>query len=119
VGQTFSGSVCAGGFGGTAYSSPYVFVPCRDGLVALQVADGAFTTAWRTSSFFAGPPVVTGGVVWTVSRDSATLVGFSVSNGHQDYSFPLGSVEHFVGPAAGDGRVFVTATNRVMSFLLG
>jgi len=118
-GQTFEASVCGGSFGGTAYAAPYVFVPCRDGLVELQVANGAFTTAWHTSSFFAGPPVVTGGVVWTVDRGSATLQGYSVSTGHKAYSFPLGSVVHFVGPAAGEGRVFVTATDRVMSFLLG
>jgi hypothetical protein len=118
-GQTFAASVCGGSFGGTAYAAPYVFVPCRDGLVELQVANGAFTTVWHTSSFFAGPPVVTGGVVWTVSRDSATLQGYSVSTGHKAYSFPLGSVVHFVGPAAGEGRLFVTATNKVMSFLLG
>jgi outer membrane protein assembly factor BamB len=118
-GQSFAANVCGGSFGGTAYASPYVFVPCRDGLVELQVANGAFTTVWRTSSFFAGPPVVTGGVVWTVSRDSSTLQGYSVSTGHKAYSFPLGSVVHFVGPAAGEGRVFVTAADRVMSFLLG
>ncbi|HYR04800.1 MAG TPA: PQQ-binding-like beta-propeller repeat protein [Nitrososphaerales archaeon] len=118
-GQTFAASVCGGSFGGTAYAAPYVFVPCRDGLVELQVANGAFTTVWHTSSFFAGPPVVTGGVVWTVNRDSATLQGYSVSTGYKAYSFPLGSVLHFVGPAAGEGRVFVTSTDRVMSFLLG
>ncbi len=118
-GQTFSASVCSGGFGGTAYSSPYLFVPCRDGLVALRVANGAFTTAWRIPGIFAGPPVVTGGVIWTVERNSATLLGYSVSTGHQAYSFPLGSVVHFCSPAAGDGRVFVAATNRVMSFVLG
>jgi outer membrane protein assembly factor BamB len=118
-GQTFEAHVCSGSFGGTAFSSPYVFVPCRDGLVELQLANGAFTTVWHTSSFFAGPPVVTGGVVWTVDRDSATLQGYSVSTGHLAYSFPLGSVVHFVGPAAGEGRVFVTSTDRVMSFVLG
>jgi outer membrane protein assembly factor BamB len=118
-GQTFKASVCGGAFGGTAYASSLVFVPCRDGLVALQVANGAFTTAWRTSSYFAGPPVVTGGIVWTVDRDSAALLGYSTSTGHQAYSFPLGSVVHFCGPAAGDGRVFVTSGDKVVSFLLG
>ncbi len=118
-GQTFEASVCAGGFGGTAYASSLIFVPCRDGLVALQVANGVFTTAWRTSSFFAGPPVVTGGIVWTLDRDSGALLGYSTSTGHQAYSFPVGSVVHFVGPAAGDGRVFVTAGDKVVSFLLG
>ncbi len=118
-GQTFAGSVCGGGsFGGTAYSSPYVFVPCRDGLVALQVAGGSFTTAWRTSSFNAGPPIVTGGVVWTADTTSSTLLGYNVSTGRQAYSFPLGSVVHFCGPAAGYGHVFVASGSEVESFVL-
>ena len=55
-GQTFESSVCDGSYGGTAYSGQYIFVPCLDGLFALKVADGAFTTAWQSSSFSAGPP---------------------------------------------------------------
>jgi outer membrane protein assembly factor BamB len=118
-GQTFSASVCGESFGGTAYSSPYLFVPCTDGLVELQIANGAFTTKWHTQSFNAGPPIVTGGVVWTVDTSSATLLGYSVSTGNQAYSFPLGSVVHFCSLAAGDGRVFVAAGSGVSSFLLG
>jgi len=111
--------VCGGSFGGTAYSSPYLFVPCTNGLVELKVSGGAFTTAWTTLGFDAGPPIVTGGVVWTVDISSATLLGYSVSSGTQAYSFPLGSVVHFTGPASGDGRIFVAATDRIMSFALG
>jgi hypothetical protein len=58
-------------------------------------------------------------VVWTVNRNSATLLGYSASTGHQAYSFPLGNTIRFTGPAVGDGRVFVAAKNQVMSFLLG
>lgn len=118
-GQAFSASVCEGSFGGTAFSSPNLFVPCTNGLFELQLANGTFSTAWHTSGFNAGPPIVTGGVVWTVDIASATLQGYSVSTGHQAYSFPLGSVVHFCGPAAGDGRVFVATGSGVMSFLLG
>jgi outer membrane protein assembly factor BamB len=118
-GQVFSASVCSGSFAGTAYSSPILFVPCTDGLVALRVSNGAFTIAWRASGYEAGPPTVTGGIVWTVNKGSSTLLGYSVSTGHQAYSFPLGSTIRFTGPAAGDGHVFVAAKNQVVSFLLG
>jgi len=118
-GQEFSASVCGSSFGGTAFSNPYIFVPCTNGLFELQLANGNFTTAWHTSGFNAGPPIVTGGVVWTVDTASATLLGYSVSSGHQVYSFQLGSVVHFCGPAAGDGRVFVATNSGVMSFVLG
>jgi len=118
-GQLFSASVCGQSYGGTAYSSPYIFVPCTNGLVELRIVNGTFTTAWRTSSFDAGPPIVTGGVVWTVDISSATLLGYSVNTGDQVYSFPLGSVVHFTGPAAGEGRVFVPAGDGVAAFVLG
>jgi outer membrane protein assembly factor BamB len=118
-GQTFSADVCDESFGGTAYSSPYIFVPCINGLVELQAADGAFTKVWLAGALNAGPPIVTGGVVWTVDSNSGTLYGFSVATGHQAYAFPLGSVVHFTSPAAGAGRVFVAAGDKVVSFLLG
>ena len=115
-GQTFSASVCQASFGGTAFSSPYLFVPCTNGLVELKVAGGSFTAVWQTPGFNAGPPIVTGRVVWTVDITSATLLGFNVSTGDQVYSFPLGSVEHFTGPAAGGDRIFLPAANVVMCF---
>jgi outer membrane protein assembly factor BamB len=118
-GQAFSAPVCDESFGGTAYSSPYVLVPCINGLLELQVVNGSFSAKLTVSGLNAGPPIVTGGVVWTVDTNTATLYGLSVSSGHQDYTFPLGTVEHFTTPAAGDGRVYVAAANRVMSFLLG
>src|SRR3954453_7649536 len=58
-GQLFQADVCAGGaYGGTAYQAPLLFVPCTDGLVALRVNGNSFSTAWRSGSFNAGPPIV-------------------------------------------------------------
>jgi outer membrane protein assembly factor BamB len=118
-GQMFSANVCNESFGGTAYSSPLIFVPCINGLFELQVANGTFSTKLQVSGLNAGPPIVTDGVVWTVDTNTGTLYGLSVSDGHQDYTFSLGSVERFITPAAGDGRLFVAATNVVESFVLG
>jgi outer membrane protein assembly factor BamB len=118
-GEMFSANVCDESFGGTAYSSPYVLVPCINGLFELQVANGTFSTKLEVSGFNAGPPTVTDGVVWTVDSNTGTLYGLSTSSGHQDYTFSLGHVEHFTSPAAGDGRLFVAATNVVDSFVLG
>jgi len=118
-GQLFSANVCDESFGGTAFVAPDLWVPCINGLFELQVANGAFTTKLQMSGLNAGPPTVTGGVVWTVDDNSATLYGFSTSTGHQAYTFHLGSVEHFTSPAAGDGQLFVAADNVVMSFVLG
>lgn len=118
-GQMFSANVCDESFGGTAYVNPDIFVPCINGLFKLEVANGTFSTALVVTGFNAGPPIVTGGVVWTIDTNTATLYGLSATTGRQAYTFPLGSVVHFTTPAAGDGQVFVAARNEVMSFVLG
>ena len=118
-GQLYSGSVCGGGYGGTAYSSPLLFVPCNDGLVELQVSNSSFSTVWQTPSFDAGPPIVTGGVVWTVDTSSGTLEGFSVKTGYEAFSFSLGSVVHFCPLAGGDGRIFVASNDEITALMLG
>jgi hypothetical protein len=118
-GQLFSARVCNEAFGGTAYSNSIVFVPCINGLFELQIANGQFTTRLQVSGLNAAAPIVTGGVVWTVDTNSATLYGLSVSTGSQLYTFHLGNVVHFTSPSAGEGRLFVAATNRVMSFVFG
>jgi polyvinyl alcohol dehydrogenase (cytochrome) len=118
-GQTFDASVCGGSYGGTAYADGTIFVPCVDGLYVLDLSASSFSTAWHTSRFDAGSPVVTGRVVWTVDITNATLMGFSVTSGHKLYSFALGEVEHFTGPAADGSRIVVPADDRVVSYALG
>src|SRR5207237_7004630 len=42
-GQVFSDQVCGGGaYGGEAFSGSMIFVPCRDGLVALRIGESSF-----------------------------------------------------------------------------
>lgn len=118
-GQMYSSNVCDESFGGTAFSSPLIFVPCINGLFILQLGNGNFTQKLVISGLNAGPPTVTDGIVWTIDSNTGLLYGFSTSSGHQDYTFSLGPVEHFTSSAAGDGRLFVAATNIVESFSLG
>lgn len=119
-GQSFQANVCDESFGGTAFANSTIFVPCINGLFELQVVNSSyFSTRLVIQGFNAGPPVVTGGVVWTVDDNSGTLFGLSAATGHQDYTFQLGNVMHFTTPAAGDGMLYVAAGNRVVSFALG
>lgn len=118
-GQLYSSSICDESFGGTAFSSPLIFVPCINGLVILQLGNANFTQKLLITGLNAGPPTVTDGIVWTIDSNTGLLYGFSTSSGHQDYTFSLGPVEHFTSSAAGDGRLFVAATNVVESFSLG
>lgn len=118
-GEVFSSKVCTGAFGGTAYLPPYLYVPCTDGLVALQIGltpTQTFTIAWKSPSFHAGPPIVVGGAVWTIDTDIGELYAFNATNGQLIFEYRIGEVAHFSTPSAGDGQVFVTAEGKVISF---
>jgi len=116
-GQVYSAPVCSGAYGGTAYQAPYVYVPCRDGLVAIKIdPTPSFTSAWRGPSFNAGPPIVAGGEVWTLDLSQGTLYGFDPASGETRYRESVGSVSHFTTPAAGEGQLFITASTQVVAF---
>ena len=115
-GQVFSHDVCSAAFGATAHAPPYVFVPCTDGLVAVKIETGqSFTVAWRGPRFFAGPPVIAGGTVWTLGRDG-TLYGFDPTTGQVRFRESVGSVMHFAAAASAGGRIFVPAGTSVIAF---
>lgn len=119
-GERFSGKVCAGAYGGTAYSKPLLFVPCVDGLVALSVdlASPSFKVLWRGPGFGAGPPIVTGGAVWTVDVSGGVLYAMSLSDGHVLSRSAIGQGAHFTTPTPGGGRVYVAANDRLLAFAL-
>jgi len=116
--QVYASSVCAGAYAGTAHVGESVLVPCTDGLVKLAVGASSFSVAWRTASFDAGSPIVTGDIVWAVDISNATLLGFNFSTGQLVFSFSLGSVDHFITPAAEPGRMFVAAGDQLFAFAL-
>src|SRR3954452_2031921 len=104
-GELFSKAVCGGGaYGGLAYRAPFVYVPCTDGLYALRVNGNSFSTAWHAGSS-AGPPIISGGVVWSIDQN-ATLHGYSPDSGSEVANADLGSVTQFPTPAADAGRLF-------------
>jgi hypothetical protein len=114
-GQLFAQSVCGGGaFGGLAYLAPLVYVPCTNGLSAVRANGSSFSAAWHAGSS-AGPPIVAGGVVWTIDT-GATLHGYAADSGNEVASADLGSVTHFATPAAGGGRLFAPANTQVIAF---
>jgi outer membrane protein assembly factor BamB len=113
-GQLFSANVCSGAYGGLAYSQSYVFIPCTDGLVAVKVTGSSFQVAWRSTDFFAGPPIITGNAIWTVDR-SGTLHVFTL-DGREKFTFEVGTVDNFITPSSGSGKVFVAAGDQILAF---
>jgi outer membrane protein assembly factor BamB len=116
-GQAFESHVCGSAWGGIAYAPPYVYVGCSDGLVALRLSSGAsFSSAWRSGNFWAEPPIVAGGLVWTIGRAAAALYAFDATTGQERFRQSLGSADHFTTPAAADGKIFVAAGSTIVAF---
>jgi hypothetical protein len=115
-GQLYNDSICSGGYGGTAHIGQSVIVPCTNGLFDVVVGPSTFSVAWQTESFDAGSPIVTGDLVWAVNISTADLLAFNLSSGHEVYSFPLGSADHFITPAADPESLFVAGGSQLFAF---
>jgi len=118
-GELFSAPVCSGAYGGTANAGKLVFIPCSEGLVALEVSGDMFTVLWRSPTFRSGPPIITGGIVWTLDTANGTLHGFDASTGRSVFSFGTGTVTRFTTPTYAYGEVLVAAGETVYSFRIG
>jgi outer membrane protein assembly factor BamB len=123
-GQVFSAQVCGpygGAYGGLAYSSPLLFVPCDDGLVALEMnleSNPSFTVAWRGPGFVSGPPIVAGNAVWTVDINRGLIYAFGLREGKILFKDTVGYTVHFTTPSAGYGQIFVSANRQLLSYHL-
>jgi outer membrane protein assembly factor BamB len=117
-GEVFRDDVCDGAFGGTAHTSDGIFVPCTNGLVALTVAgDGrSFSQRWASDTFVAGPPIVAGGLVWTVDLSATALVGFDEGSGDEVVRRGLTDASHFASPSSADGCLYVPTLRTITAF---
>jgi polyvinyl alcohol dehydrogenase (cytochrome) len=114
-GQLASLSVCPGGaWGSTAYASGIIYIPCIDGIHAVAVhagADPGLTSLWNYTNFFAGPPIVAAGAVWTSDIYNGTLFALNPETGDLiaqlilDGGLAPGSLEHFATPSVAPGLV--------------
>lgn len=119
-GQAFAAPVCAGGygaFGSTAFAASYIYVPCRNGMVALHLGAASFSTAWTGPASAPDSPVVAGGVVWAVNPAQNALVGLDATTGASRFQVALpastGSLPHFIAPMVATNTVYV-AVGRVV-----
>jgi outer membrane protein assembly factor BamB len=118
-GQKFEEKVCDSAFGGTAHTSRMVFVSCTDGLIGLTLSGGSFSVAWKAGSFSAGPPIITGDVVWTLDVSTGMLHGYDISSGREMFAFTTGQVVRFTTPSSAYSYLFVGAEDEVFAFELG
>ena len=106
--------------GGSAISGEVVYTPCENGVVKTQVTPGSpptITAVWRTATGSGGPPILTGGLVWTIDKNTGNLYGLNPATGDAEQSFSLGSeASHFPTPSVGDGLLLAPASNTIVAF---
>jgi putative pyrroloquinoline-quinone binding quinoprotein len=100
--------------GGDAVSGTVVYVPCGNGVQAVQTSP-SLGAQWQTSSGAHGPPITAGGLVWSIG--GSTLYGLDPANGATVWSVSVGGqANHFPTPSVGDGLLLAPSTNQVSAF---
>jgi outer membrane protein assembly factor BamB len=119
-GEEFSAQVCSGAYGGTAFASSVLYVPCTDGVFALEMnlTSHSFSKLWNGPQYAAGPPIVSGGVVWDVAVDSGMLYALNQTTGSTIFTNHIGGVAHFVTPSSAYDRIFVGASDSIESIMI-
>ena len=99
--------------GGDAISGTVVYVPCGNGVEAVQTTP--LSTMWQTSSGAHGPPITAGGLVWSIG--GSTLYGLNPANGQALEQVSVGGqANHFPTPSVGDGLLLAPNSDQVVAF---
>jgi outer membrane protein assembly factor BamB len=116
-GQESDIPVCRSGDvdGGDAVSGNIVYLPCEDGVVAVSVSPPQMTQLWQTATGSGGPPIVAGGLIWTISQ-SGTLFGLNPANGTSTEQVSIGpEANHFPTPSVGDGLLLAPTSDQIVA----
>ena len=103
--------------GGAAAVGRTVYLPCVSGIVAVAAATSppGLRLLWRSGTG-GGPPIVAGGLVWTISL-TGTLYGLDPQTGQVRQQATIGAVaNHFPTASVGAGLLLAPAANRVVAF---
>jgi hypothetical protein len=105
--------------GGPAVSGATVYEPCQSGLVAVATAQpNNVSVLWHTNTGAGGPPIVAGGLVWTIAPGSGTLFGLDPGSGNSVQSFALGAeANHFPTATVADGLLLAPSSTQVHAFV--
>ncbi len=118
--QAKLGPVCAEDIdGGMATVGSTVYLPCLSGIVAVSAAGSAprLRLLWR-SRLGGGPPIVAGGLVWSISH--GTLSGIDPATGTLRQQASIGTpANHFPTPSVGDGLLLAASSDKVIAFRAG
>jgi outer membrane protein assembly factor BamB/ribosomal protein L24E len=109
--------------GATAFDGTHVFVPCDEGErirgVRIDFAHKTFTVDFAgPHESHAGPPIIAGGLLWSVDYADGTLYGINPSSGATVMTVGVGAVPHFASPSAALGLLLI-GTNAGVTALAG
>jgi polyvinyl alcohol dehydrogenase (cytochrome) len=115
--------------GGSVYdpANSTIYAACAGGLQALSLGSGsppslAVKAGFSAPSDATGPPMIAGGLVWVTSYSSGTLYGLDPTSGRTRSRFSIpetgSDVNHFAGPSAAGGRLFVGSGDQVTAYTI-
>jgi outer membrane protein assembly factor BamB len=114
-------SACDGDIdGGAAATGRTVYLPCVSGIVAVAAATSppGLRLLWRSGTG-GGPPIVAGGLVWTISQ-AGTLYGLDPRTGQVRQQAAIGTpANHFPTPSVGVGLLLAPSATQVVAFRIG
>ena len=103
--------------GGGAHVGMVAYLPCTSGVIAVRATKSPATLhlLW-TAAVAGGPPIVAGGLVWTVGRNG-NLYGLNPATGKVVQQAAVGTpANHFPTPGIGAGLMLVPAAQNVVAF---
>lgn len=103
--------------GGTAVVGTTVYLPCLSGIIAVAATQSpaALRIEWN-AHVGGGPPIVAGGLIWTIS-EAGTLYGLDATTGKVQQQVTIGvPANHFPTPSVGDGSLLAANADHVVAF---
>ena len=115
-GQLIQANVCGSDAdGGDAVDGTVVYVPCLNGVEAIQTGSAPPGLAERWQSGTPGPPIVAGGLVWSIG--GGALHGIDPTSGATAERVAVGvEANHFPTPSVGDGLLLAPTADGVVAF---
>jgi outer membrane protein assembly factor BamB len=103
--------------GGSADAGMTVYLPCTGNLIAVKAASSPpkLHLLW-SSGVGGGPPIVAGGLVWTIAQ-SGKLYGLDPASGKVRQETTIGEpANHFPTPGIGAGLMLAPSAHNVIAF---
>ncbi len=103
-------------YGGAARHGWTAFLPCTEGVRAVQVSGTSLAWRWTAPSGVTGSPVFAGGVVWALDTGNGSLHLLDANTGSDRGSYPVGAVSRFMSPTIVPGWVYVGTLDGITAF---